>query len=82
MTMITVTFPDGNKKEYENGITGFEIAKSISHGLAKRILISNVNGIPYELNRPLNQNCKLYQQNYYYYLKLLFQFLQNKNQLI
>jgi threonyl-tRNA synthetase len=54
--MINITFPDGHTKEYANGSTPMDIAKSISHGLAKRILISSFNGEPHELNRPIDQN--------------------------
>ena len=42
--MIKITFPDGNVKEFEVGVTTFEIAKSISPSLAKKTLAGKVNG--------------------------------------
>ncbi|MCL2114365.1 MAG: threonine--tRNA ligase [Streptococcaceae bacterium] len=42
--MIKITFPDGNIKEFESGVTTFEIAKSISPSLAKKTLAGKVNG--------------------------------------
>ncbi|GIV40822.1 MAG: threonine--tRNA ligase [Vicingaceae bacterium] len=56
MQEITITFPDGNKKNFPAGITAFEIAKSISHRLAKEALVANFNGKIIELNTPLNEN--------------------------
>tara|TARA_B100000683_G_scaffold275689_1_gene327251 strand:- start:2947 stop:4881 length:1935 start_codon:yes stop_codon:yes gene_type:complete len=57
--MIKITFPDGNCKEFENGTTPMDVAKSISHGLAKRILISTINGAEHDLNRPINEDADL-----------------------
>lgn len=51
--MIKVTFPDGNSKEYESGISPLEIAKSISHGLANKVLVSMVDGKMWDLTRPI-----------------------------
>ena len=42
--MINITFPDGQVRQYEKGITALEIAKSISHGLAKKVISAKVNG--------------------------------------
>ncbi len=56
MQEITITFPDGNKKNFPADITAFEIAKSISHRLAKEALVANFNGKIIELNTPLNEN--------------------------
>ena len=42
--MIKITFPDGSIREYEKGITGLEIAKSISPALARDVLSIGVNG--------------------------------------
>lgn len=60
--MIKITFPDGSIREYEKGITGLEIAKSISPALARDVLSIGVNGITTELNRPINEDAtiKLY----------------------
>lgn len=57
--MIKITFPDGNVREYESGITGMEIAKSIHHGLAKRSLSAKVNGQVYDLFRPIKEDATL-----------------------
>ncbi len=43
-TMINITRPDGSVRSYERGITGLEIAKSISEGLARNVLAAKVNG--------------------------------------
>ena len=51
--MIKITFPDGTVREYESGVTGLEIARSISEGLARNIVSCAVNGETVELNRPI-----------------------------
>ncbi len=51
--MIKITFPDNRVKEFPEGINGYEIAKSISHGLAKEVLSVSVNGETYDLTRPI-----------------------------
>ncbi len=53
---ITITFPDGSSREFNKGITGFEIAKSISSRLADEALAVEVNGYVKDLNQPLNNN--------------------------
>lgn len=57
--MIKVTFPDGNIKEFEDGISPMKIAESISHGLAKRILVAEVDGQAWDLTRTLTGDCSL-----------------------
>ncbi len=52
--MITITLPDGSKKQYNEGITGLEIAKDISPRLAKEALAIDVNGETWDLTRPIN----------------------------
>ena len=54
--MIDITFPDGSVRQYEQGVTGSEIAAGISPQLAKEVLACNVNDEIYELNRPRNGN--------------------------
>lgn len=54
--MINITFPDGNVREYEAGTTAMEIAKSISHGLAKKVLSAKVNGEVWDATRPIHHN--------------------------
>lgn len=57
--MIKVTFPDGKVKEYENGVTALDVAKSISHGLAKEVLAAKVNGEVWDATRALTTDCTL-----------------------
>ena len=57
--MIKITFPDGAVKEYESGSTPLSIAKSISEGLAKRILVASVNGQVWDMKRPINEDATL-----------------------
>ena len=57
--MIKITFPDGAVREYENGVTALEVAKSISEGLAKKVLAANVNGQVWDATRPINTNATL-----------------------
>lgn len=52
--MINITFPDGAVKQYEQGITAIDIAKSISHGLAKNILAAKINNLVWDASRPIN----------------------------
>lgn len=53
---INITFPDGNKKEFPQGITSLQIAESISKGLAEDVLVSEVNGNLVDLVKPINQD--------------------------
>jgi len=52
--MINITFPDYSKKQYDKGITGLDIAKSISEGLARNVLAAEVNGEVWDATRPIN----------------------------
>lgn len=54
--MIRITFPDGAVREYQQGITALEIAKSISEGLARKVLAANVNGQTWDATRPINED--------------------------
>ena len=54
--MITVTFPDGNQRAYEPGTTAMDVAKSISHGLARNILSGSYDGQTIELNDVLTHD--------------------------
>ena len=51
--MINITFPDGSVRQYEAGVTGLEIAQSISQRLAQDVIACGVNGVTTELNRPI-----------------------------
>ncbi|WP_027955180.1 threonine--tRNA ligase [Halobacillus kuroshimensis] len=53
---IQIKFPDGNIKEFERGITGEDVAKSISSGLKKQALAIKLDGEPYDLRRPIEQD--------------------------
>ncbi len=56
--MIKITFPDKSVREYKKGITGLEIAESISSRLAKEVLSCGVNGETYDLNRPIEEDAE------------------------
>lgn len=57
--MIKITFPDMSIKEFEIGISGLDIAKSISHKLAKEVLSVEVNGELWDLTRPINEDASV-----------------------
>ena len=52
--MIQITLPDGSVREYQQGITSMEIAKSISEGLARKVLAAKVNNEIWDASRPIN----------------------------
>ena len=57
--MIKITFPDGNVREYTKGSSALDIAKSISMGLAQKVLLSKVNGESRDLTRPITEDSTL-----------------------
>ena len=57
--MIKITFPDGSVREYENGVTGLQIAESISSRLAQDVVSCGVNGKTVELNRPITEDATI-----------------------
>ena len=66
--MINITFPDGSVRAFEKGVTGYEIAKSISPRLAEEVLAVAVkpatdttvgNGVTYDLNRPIEEDSSI-----------------------
>ncbi|MBR6845957.1 MAG: threonine--tRNA ligase [Bacteroidaceae bacterium] len=57
--MIKITFPDGSVREYESGVTGLQIAESISSRLAQDVIACAVNGETTELNRPINGDAEI-----------------------
>jgi threonyl-tRNA synthetase len=59
MSKIKITFPDGNTKEFDQGVTGLQIAESISKGLAKEALAVEVNGEIRDLSRPIKEDSTL-----------------------
>lgn len=57
--MINITFPDGAVRQYENGSSAMDIAKSISEGLARKVLAAEVNGQVWDASRPINNDATL-----------------------
>ncbi len=57
--MIKITFPDGSVREFEAGVTGLQIAESISSRLAQDVLACSVNDEIVELNRPINEDASI-----------------------
>ncbi len=57
--MIHITLPDGSIREYPQGVTGLEVAKSISEGLARNVLAAKVNDEVWDATRPINTDSRL-----------------------
>lgn len=57
--MINITLPDGAVRQYNEGITGLDVAKSISEGLARKIIAAEVNGEVWDATRPINSDAAL-----------------------
>ena len=57
--MVQIQFPDGAVRSYEKGITALGIAKSISEGLAKKVLAASINGEVWDATRPIQQDAAL-----------------------
>ncbi len=57
--MINITFPDGNVRQYEQGINALEIAQSISEGLARNVLSATVNGEIWDATRPIETDAEI-----------------------
>lgn len=58
--MIRITFPDNSVREYEKGVTGLEIAESISSRLAREVLAASVDGETWDLTRPINDDATVH----------------------
>lgn len=58
-SMIKITLPDGNVREYPAATTGFDIASSISKSLAKNAVTIKVNGEMWDLSRAIEQDAKI-----------------------
>ncbi|RPA69317.1 threonine--tRNA ligase [Cyclobacteriaceae bacterium YHN15] len=56
---IKITLPDGSVREYEKGVSGLQIALSISEGLARNVLAAKVNGDVWDADRPIQQDAKV-----------------------
>lgn len=59
MAQINITLPDGSIKKVEKGNSSMDVAKEISHGLARNVLSAKVNGEVRDANRPLLNDCTL-----------------------
>jgi len=57
--MVNITFPDGAVRQYEKGTTALDIAKSISEGLARKVLAANINGQVWDATRPINEDASI-----------------------
>ncbi len=57
--MINIKFPDGAVRQYEKGTTALDIAKSISEGLARKVLAANINGQVWDATRPINDDASV-----------------------
>ncbi|MCP2045063.1 threonine--tRNA ligase [Pontibacter sp. HSC-36F09] len=57
--MINITLPDGSVRQYSKGVTGLEIATSISEGLARNVLAVKVNGSVWDLSRPIEEDASV-----------------------
>ena len=56
---IKITLPDGSVREYEKGTSALDIAKSISEGLARKVLAANINGDIWDATRAINNDASL-----------------------
>ncbi|MEI8059829.1 MAG: threonine--tRNA ligase, partial [Ferruginibacter sp.] len=57
--MIKITLPDGTIREYEQGSSALDIAKSISEGLARKVLAASINGDVWDATRPIQNDASL-----------------------
>jgi threonyl-tRNA synthetase len=57
--MIRISFPDGAVREYQPGVTAMEIARSISEGLARKVLAARINGEVWDATRPINADATI-----------------------
>ncbi|MGZ3925026.1 MAG: TGS domain-containing protein, partial [Flavisolibacter sp.] len=56
---INIAFPDGAVRQYPKGTTALDIAKSISEGLARKVLAADINGQVWDATRPINEDVNL-----------------------
>ena len=57
--MINITLPDGSVRQYAKGSSAMDIAKSISEGLARKVLAASVNGQVSDTSKPINEDASL-----------------------
>ena len=59
MSQITLTFPDGNKRDFAKGVTPFEVAADISSSLSKKAISATVNGAHWDLQWPIEADSSI-----------------------
>ena len=57
--MVKITFPDSSVREYKSGITGLQLAESISPRLAQDVLSISVNNETWDLSRPITSDASI-----------------------
>jgi len=57
--MINITFPDSSVRQFEQGVSGYDIARSLSNSLAREVLSVNVNDELWDLNRPIQEDATI-----------------------
>lgn len=57
--MVTITFPDGAKRDFESGVTAMEVAKSLSKSLAKKVLAAKINGELWDAAREIDDDANI-----------------------
>ena len=57
--MIKITLPDGSVREYQEGVSAMDVAKSISEGLARKVLAASVNNEVWDASRPITTDASL-----------------------
>lgn len=57
--MINISLPDGAVRQYESGVSALDVAKSISEGLARKVLAASINGQVWDATRPINNDASL-----------------------
>ena len=59
MSQITLTFPDGNQRSFDAGVTAYDVAAAIAPSLAKKTISASINGAPYDLAWPITTDAKI-----------------------
>ncbi|MFY8145934.1 MAG: TGS domain-containing protein, partial [Rhodobacter sp.] len=59
MAQISLTFPDGNMRDFASGVTAAEVAAAISPGLAKKAVSALVDGAPFDLQWPIQADARI-----------------------
>lgn len=59
MSQITLTFPDGNTRSFDAGVTALDVAASIAPSLAKKTISASINGVHYDLAWPITTDAKI-----------------------